>query len=83
MTADQVIAWFERKPGEAGVQKVVPDQPALAKAYRRAVRQQRVQEAIDAAIASFEEEDDDAIPIPPDLEARIREKLKGTAKSWD
>jgi hypothetical protein len=47
------------------------------------MRQQRVQEAIDAAIARFEEADADDIPIPPDLEGRIREKLRGTAKAWD
>ena len=38
MTSDQFIAWLEAKLMAVGVQKVVPDQETLAKAYRRAVR---------------------------------------------
>jgi hypothetical protein len=83
MTSDQFIGWLERKLGEAGVQKVVPDQPALANAYRRAVRQQRVQEAIDEAVDRIAQEDENDISIPDDLQEHIREQLKGTAKCWD
>jgi hypothetical protein len=48
---------------------------------RRAVRQKQVQEAIDDALACIDE--DEEIPIPDDLEARIQEKLDGSAKAWD
>jgi hypothetical protein len=79
MTSDQFIAWLERKL--AGVKKVVPNRRALEKAYRRAVRQARVQQAIDDTLANLEEEDD--IPIPDDLADRLRDKLKGSARAWD
>jgi DNA topoisomerase VI subunit B len=81
MTSDQLIAWLERKLAEVGVQKVIPDQAALAKAYRRAMHQKRVQEAIDEALGYIDE--DENIAIPDDLEARIRERLDGSAKAWD
>jgi DNA topoisomerase VI subunit B len=81
MTSGQFMAWLERKLVEIGVQKVIPDRAALANAYRRAVRQNRVQEAIEEALTYIDE--DEEIPIPNDLEARIREQLNGSAKSWD
>jgi hypothetical protein len=81
MTSDQFIAWLEEKLGEAGVQKLVPDQATLENAYRRAVRQKRVQEAVEEALSYID--DEEAIPLPDDLEARVREELDGSAKSWD
>jgi hypothetical protein len=81
MTSDQFLAWLERKLLEVGVQKVVPDQAVLEKAYQRAVRQKHVQEAIDEALTSIDE--DEEIPIPGDLEARLRVALDGSAEAWD
>jgi hypothetical protein len=81
MTSDQFIDWLERKLADAGVQKVVPDHAALENAYRRAVRQKRVQEAIEEALTYIDE--DEEIPIPSDLEEQIREQLDGSAKAWD
>jgi DNA topoisomerase VI subunit B len=81
MTSDQFIARLERKLTEVGVQKVMPDQPGLASAYRRAVRQRRLAEAIEDALGSID--GDEEIPVPDDLDARIRAKLEGSAKSWD
>jgi hypothetical protein len=81
MTSDRFITWLEEKLTDAGVQKMVPDHATLEKAYRRAVRQKRVQGAIEEALTSIDE--DEEIPIPDDLEARIREQLNGSAKSWD
>jgi DNA topoisomerase VI subunit B len=81
MASDQFIAWLERKLAAEGVKKVVPNRTTLAHAYRRAVRQARVQEAIDAVLAALEEEGEAA--VPNDLEEHIREQLDGSAKSWD
>lgn len=81
MTSDQFITWLEEKLADAGVEKVVPDQAALENAYRRAVRQKRVQAAIEVARAAIDE--DEEIPIPSDLEAQIREQLEGSAQAWD
>jgi hypothetical protein len=81
MTSDQFIAWLEEKLADAGVQKVVPDQAALEYAYRRAVHHKRVQEVLNEAVRDIDE--DECIPMPDDLEARIREQLKGSTKAWD
>jgi DNA topoisomerase VI subunit B len=81
MTSDQFIAWLERKLAAEGVKKVAPNRATLAHAYRRAVRQARVQEAIDAALADLEEEGE--IAVPNDLAEQLRETLDGSAKSWD
>jgi hypothetical protein len=81
MTSDQFIAWLEEKLTAAGVQKMVPDHATLEKAYRRAVRQKRVQEAIEEVLPGIDE--DEEIHAPSDLEERIREKLDGSAQAWD
>ena len=81
MTSGQFLDWLEQKLAEAGVQKVVPDRAALENAYRRAVRQKRVQAAIEEALTYIDE--DEEIPIPSDLEARIRDQLDGSAQAWD
>jgi DNA topoisomerase VI subunit B len=81
MTSNQFIVWLEQKLTAASVRKVVPDQAALANAYRRAMRQRRVQEAIDEAVRDIDENEE--MPIPDDLEATIPEQLDGSAKAWD
>jgi hypothetical protein len=81
MTSDQLIAWLERKFAEVGIEKLIPDDATLAKAYRRAVQRARVQQAIDDAITNLEEADD--IAVPDDLADRIRDTLTGSARAWD
>jgi hypothetical protein len=81
MTSDQFITWLEEKLADAGVEKVVPDQAALENAYRRAVRQKRVQAAIEAALVNLD--DGEEMLIPDDLDARIRAQLEGSAQAWD
>jgi hypothetical protein len=81
MTSEQFLDWLEQKLADAGVQKVIPDQAALENAYRRAVRQKRVQEAIEEALTYIDE--DEEIPIPSDLEERIQEQRDGSAQAWD
>lgn len=83
MTSDQFVAWLEGKLDEVGVAKVIPDRDTLEHAYRRAVRRQHVQEAIDEAVARVKAMADAEIVVPDDLEEQIREKLDGSDKSWD
>jgi hypothetical protein len=54
---------------------------AVEKAYWREVRQRRVQETIEASLTDIDDEPD--IPMPDNLKERIREKLDGSARSWD
>ena len=79
MDSAQFIEWLERKLNDAGVAKVIPDQEALEKAYRRAWRRAKVQEAIDRAL--LEPEDD--LVIPCDLDRTIHDRIEGTDTPWD
>jgi len=81
MTSDQFMAWLAAKFAEVGVEKVVPDDESLARAYRRAVRQRRVQRVIDQALAALDEEEEPS--VPEDLDERIRDRLTGSAQAWD
>jgi hypothetical protein len=47
----------------------------------RVVRQRVVQETIEASLIDIDNAPD--IPMPDNLEERIREKLDGSARSWD
>ena len=51
--SDELVAWIEGKLQEHGIAKVVPDDEALADAYRRMRRQALVQEQIDKAVAKL------------------------------
>jgi DNA topoisomerase VI subunit B len=81
LSAQRFIDWLEAKLQAHGVKKVIPDDATLAKAYRRAVRQARVQQAIDDAIANLPPAHE--ISVPDGLAERIGEKLKGSARAWD
>ena len=80
MNSKQFIDWLEKKLQAAGVEKVIPNTDALTRAYRRAVRITNIQRAIDE-LGDIEDED---IPIPVDLDARVRRALEETPTiSWD
>jgi len=81
MTSEQFIAWLEEKLQAYGVQKVVPNQTTLEKAYRRVWKRAIIQEAIDRATKELS---DDDITVPPDLNTLVCEKLKeDDEQAWD
>jgi DNA topoisomerase VI subunit B len=79
MTAAQFLEFLERKLRRAGVHKLVPEGKALLQAYRRAWRLQRIQEAVDAAQASPDEE----LRVPANLVSTIRRQLQDSPLPWD
>jgi len=81
MTSRQLVDWLEAKLAAAGVEKVVPAQAVLEKAYRRAVHQAIVQHAVDQALRTIKQHA--AIAIPPDLADRVREAITDTPDPWD
>ena len=81
MTSQQFIDWLETQLQAVGVEKMVPDQATLEKAYRRTVRQAAVQRAIDAAVQDLDQ--DMEIIAPADLTHQVREAITGTEQSWD
>jgi DNA topoisomerase VI subunit B len=80
MTSRQLLTWLEAKLREHGVEKVVPNDATLAKAFRRALRRAALQRLIDNAGATW---DDEEAEIPADLAARLQHAIAGTSKSWD
>lgn len=80
MDSAQFIAWLEARLMDAGVTKVVPDADVLTLAYRRDYTRAVIQNAVDRLL---EDEDDDDIPVPADLEQATREQLVDSAQAWD
>jgi hypothetical protein len=76
MTSPQLLEWLEAKLAEEGVEKVIPDQETLQKAFARAHKVKTAEEAMANA--------DDGGPLPDDLAQQIREKqMKDPTLSWD
>ena len=80
MDSGQFIRWLEACLKEAGVTKVVPDADVLSRTYRRAYKRAVIQEAVDRLL---EEQNEDDIPVPADLEQVMREQIVNSAQAWD
>jgi hypothetical protein len=81
MPSQQFLEWLEARLHDARGQKVVPEQAVLEKSYRRAVRHRAVQRAINDALRALD--DEPHIPIPLDLEGRVRAMIMDSEWSWD
>jgi len=83
MTSDQLVAFIERKLDENGVSKVIPDDEALAGAYRRMRRQAIMQAKIDKFVEGLDL-DEDGIAVPDDLRDQVKDALdRSPVVSWD
>jgi hypothetical protein len=80
MTSAQFLQWLEDGLRAAGARKMVPDEGTLASAYAYQKKVQVLQKAHDRALREFDSRD---LPMPPDLERRVRERITDTALSWD
>jgi hypothetical protein len=81
MTSDVFVAWLERRLTEHGVAKVIPTPDTLAKAYQLARQTKAINEELARLHATTR---DQAIDVPDDLDARVRETLEeDPALSWD
>jgi len=81
MTADQFVAWLERKLTEHGVTKVVPAEDVQARAYRRARYSQDLEAAVEKLM---EEQDREAVAAPRALAKKVTQFLgKRRDLTWD
>jgi hypothetical protein len=80
MTSAQFLQWLEDGLRAAGASKMVPDEHILANAYAYQKKVQVLQKAHDQALREFASRD---LPIPPDLQRRVRERITDTTDSWD
>jgi hypothetical protein len=77
------VAWIERKLVQHGVTKIVPDESALALAYRRSVAARYVASRLQNTIHDAERHAVEA-PVPDDLAALVAAGPQGDrAQSWD
>jgi hypothetical protein len=80
LTSPQFITFVETKLIAAGVQKVVPNDEALAAAYCLQVKRAKLQQIIDEALKGIDVKD---VKVPPDLGKKLAERIKGTPIPWD
>ena len=79
MTSEQLIGWLESKLEEHGVEKMVPNDDLLARAYRRAVGRARAQDAIEEVTRDL-----DNVAVPDGLGDQVRDYLdENPAETWD
>ncbi|MGO9433147.1 MAG: hypothetical protein ACLP00_02505 [Terracidiphilus sp.] len=80
MTSDQFVAWLERKLVEHGIKKLIPDNNALAAAYRRAAFLCNFQDAAE----QLRNEATQTIVVPGDLATKVAEALGDKPEiAWD
>jgi Topoisomerase 6 subunit A/Spo11, Toprim domain len=75
MASDQLIELIERKLGEHGIRKVVPDKDLLGDAYQAFHRSKQLRDIFNDAESEFEETETE-IDVPKNLETRVRKILK-------
>jgi hypothetical protein len=81
LASDELVAFIERKLAEQGIAKVIPRKEQLGEAYRLFVRGARIEEIITAAL---EEQTDEKIDVPADLDERVRQHINEHPKvRWD
>ena len=79
MTSEQLLDWLETKLEEHGVEKLIPDDDALSRAYRRAVGRVRAQKEIEKVNRDLH-----MVEAPEGLEGLVREHLDENATdTWE
>jgi DNA topoisomerase VI subunit B/DNA topoisomerase VI subunit A len=80
MTSDQFVAWLERKLVEHGIKKLIPDDDALAAAYRRAAFLCNLRDAAKQLRGKAAQ----SIVVPDDLASKVAEALRDEPElPWD
>ena len=85
MTSRQLIDFVENKLKEHGIKKVIPKKDALEKTYRMFAASDRLSEAYDEMSEKLEKDEvaKEAIAVPDDLEAKIKDRLqKDPSITW-
>jgi len=80
LTSEEFIEFIRGKLTEHGVEKVIPDDDVLRKAYKRAISSQRILKVINKIKADKEKN----IDIPDNLGEQVAKKIKKYKEStWD
>jgi hypothetical protein len=82
-TSADFVAWIERKLDQHGVLKVVPDETALAMAWRRSIASRYVASRLQGAVNEAQRHAAEAL-VPEDLATLVAAGLRrDPAQSWD
>ena len=85
MTSRQLIDFVENKLKEHGIKKVIPEKDTLEETYRMFAASDRLSEAYDEMSKKLEKDEaaKEAIAVPDDLEAKIKDRLqKDPSITW-
>jgi hypothetical protein len=81
LASDELIRFIERKLNENGIQKIVPEQKTLARAYRMLAESDRVKKMVEEELENASAEH---ISVPKDLDKRVRAIIrKRPEMRWD
>ncbi len=78
--SNQLVEWIETKLAEQGIEKVIPDDDVLSKAYRRAKCALEIQNIVEGFVEKYGADD---IKVPESIRREVSLNLNGTSKSWD
>jgi hypothetical protein len=80
----QLIDMIERKLREHRIEKIVPDDEMLAKAYRFFVKAKKLEDALEEFEQEYDDENEDDLPVPRGLRNKVKAVLKKSPHSaWD
>jgi hypothetical protein len=76
MTSRQLVDFVEAKLKQHGIGKVIPDGETLASTYQMFAASDRLSEAFEELKEKLEDETEEAIGVPENLEAKVKDMLK-------
>jgi hypothetical protein len=76
MTSRQLIDFVKNKLKQLGIQKVIPDAKTLASTYQMFAASDRLSEAFNELKEKLEDEGQETITVPDDIEVKVKAKLE-------
>jgi DNA topoisomerase 6 subunit A-like protein len=76
MTSRQLVDFIERKLKQHSIRKVIPNRKILAKTYQLFAKSNRLAEAFEELKEKLEDETEEVIEAPGNLEAKVKATLK-------
>lgn len=79
MDSGQLVRWVEGKLQQHGVEKLIPEKDILAAAYKKMHKTVFLQDKIDAAVETYEEN----VKVPKNLTTQVEKALKNSKMRWE
>jgi DNA topoisomerase VI subunit A len=82
MTAPQFVEFVHGQLEANGVEKVVPDEQTLERAYQHVKKRNALMQKVEELLLQAETESE-VFTTPDDLADQVRERIDGTTESWE